>query len=299
MVVTTGSMSPAIPAGSLALAQDAAAGDADVGDVVAVHRADGTRVMHRVVSAEPSGSEVALTLKGDANSSPDPEVYVVDRVLAVRFDVPWLGYPISLLSTPGGLLGLGALACGLLVFAFRRTDAPVAGRRHRVSALMAVPLAVAVVATAAAPSWATFTDTGSVTSGTMGTHTVLRPDSVACSTSGDNATFAWPEKDPRYDYEIVLWRDVTTDVLVSTNQVTGASLSRAYNSQNDFGLSGGLIGSNQTHYFYVTVRSWLSGTAPSNRWQSVDVRQSTQRVRIQVSCTTLLLCTVGAPSCVA
>ena len=166
MVVTTGSMSPTIPAGSLAFAQDAAADDAEVGDIVAVQRVDGTRVMHRVVTAEPSGDQVALTLQGDANSTPDPEIYVVDRVLAVRFDVPWLGYPVSWLSTPWGLLGLGAVGCGLLLFAFRPTSAPTPGRR-RVAALVAVPLSAVVVSTTAFPSSATFTDTGTVTSNTM------------------------------------------------------------------------------------------------------------------------------------
>jgi hypothetical protein len=88
-------------------------------------------------------------------------------------------------------------------------------------------------------------------------------------------------------------------VLVSTNQVTGSAVSRVFDNEDDFGLSGGLIGSNQTHHFYVTVRSWLSNTSAPNRWESSDVRQSTQRVRIQISCTIILICTVGNPTCVA
>ena len=301
MVVTTGSMSPAIPAGSLAFAQDAPAADASVGDVVAVHRADGTRVMHRVVGAASFGDQVELTLQGDANSTPDGEIYVVDRVLAVRFDVPWLGHPVSWMSTPWGLIGLGAMACGLLLFAFRPSNGPSNGRGggRRRAAVAAVPLAAVLVSTTTPSSSAAFTDDGVVTGGDLTTHTVLRPDSVSCTTNGDDATFAWPDKEPRYDYEIVLWRDTTTDVHVSTIQVTGTSLSRTYDNDADFGLGGGLIGSNQIHHFYVTVRSWLSGTTAPNRWQSASVRQSTQRVRVPITCTIILLCTVGDPSCVA
>ncbi len=301
LVVTSGSMSPTITTGSLVLARDTAATEVEVGDVVAVGLPAGGRVMHRVVHVVPAGDgsgQTVLTLKGDANGTPDSQPYVVRRVGEVRLHVPWLGYPITWLSTPLGLLGLGAAGCGLLLFAFRRTSAPTTGRR-RVAALRVAPLAVALVAVTASPSSAMFTDTGTVTGGDVSTHTVLRPDSVSCTTSGNNATFTWPQKDPRYDYEIVLWRDVTTDVVVSTNQVTGTSLSKTYNNENDFGLSGGLIGSNQTHFFYATVRSWLSGTSAPHRWESADVQQSTQRVRIQVSCTIILLCSVGAPSCVA
>ena len=301
LVVTSGSMSPTITTGSLVLARDTAATDVAVGDVVAVGLPDGGRVMHRVVHVVPAGDgsgQTVLTLKGDANGTPDSQPYVVRRVGEVGLHVPWLGYPITWLSTPLGLIGLGAAACGLLMFAFRRTPPPT-GRRRRAGALVVVPMAAIVVAGTITPTQAYFTDNGTVTSGSLTTHTVQRPDSVSCSTSGNNASFAWPEKDPRYDYEIALWRDVTTDVLVSTIQVTGASLSRTYNNEADFGLSGGLIGTNQTHFFYATVRSWLSSTAAPNRWQSPDVRQSTQRVRIQVTCVIILLCSVGAPSCVA
>ena len=127
----------------------------------------------------------------------------------------------------------------------------------------------------------------------------MRPDSVSCSASGGNVTFAWPEKDPRYDYEITLYRQGSPDTLLSTKEVTGTAVSRQYNNSDDFGLSGSLIGSPATYTFYAQVRSWLSGTAAPNRWQSPDVRQSTQRVQIKITCTIVLLCTVQNPSCIA
>jgi signal peptidase I len=265
MVVTTGSMSPTIPAGSLAFAQDAAADDAEVGDIVAVQRVDGTRVMHRVVTAEPSGDQVALTLQGDANSTPDPEIYVVDRVLAVRFDVPWLGYPVSWLSTPWGLLGLGAVGCGLLLFAFRPTSAPTPGRR-RVAALVAVPLSAVVVSTTALPSSATFTDPGTVTSNTMDTHTVVSQAQPTCTNVdgilvlGNIARLTWIHVDARYQY---YWELRTTGgAAVSSGTVGGG---QAAGSTVTLDISTGLVGANANYNVVVLARlqtptTWIAAT---------------------------------------
>ncbi len=286
MVVTSGSMSPSIPAGSLVLANDAPADEAEVGDVVAVRRADGSRVMHRVVTVGTSGDQVALTLKGDANAAPDTEVYLVDRVLEVRLDVPWVGYPVSWLSTPAGLLGLGAAACGLVLFAFRRTSAPsdtTSRSRRPAGTLLAVPLAAAVVATTAAPTWATFTDTATMTSGSIASHTVVAPASSSCSAALLAATVSWPG-DQRYDYEVVL-RRVSNSAVVSTTQVTGASTSIVYSGLASFGL---VVGAG-TVDFQVEIRSYLAGTTT---WRSATVR-TYQHVRVvailvgaTVSCTT-------------
>lgn len=199
MVVTSGSMSPTIPAGSLAFARSAPADEVQVGDIVAVRRADGLRVMHRVVSAEPSGDHVALTLQGDANSTPDPEAYVVDRVLAEKFHVPWLGYPVSWMATPGGLLGLGAAGCGLLLFSFRRTSTPRTGGRR---AAVAAPLAVVAIAVTASPSSAAFTDTGTVTSGAAATYTVPAT-TLTCGGLGVlSVTFNWTAVPNATDYTL-------------------------------------------------------------------------------------------------
>jgi signal peptidase I len=176
LVVTSGSMSPTITTGSLVLARDTAATEVEVGDVVAVGLPAGGRVMHRVVHVVPAGDgsgQTVLTLKGDANGTPDSQPYVVRRVGEVRLHVPWLGYPITWLSTPLGLVGLGATACGLLVFAFRRTSPP-AGRR-RVAVLASVPLTAIVAAGTLAPTHAYFVDSGAITSGTIASGKVPKP----------------------------------------------------------------------------------------------------------------------------
>jgi signal peptidase I len=301
LVFRSGSMGPEIPAGSVGLASSVAAAELAKGDVVSVIDSEGVRVTHRIVAIDGTGAKRELTLRGDANAAPDAETYVVKKADRLFWSVPGVGYVIAWLGSPVGLFTLGGVAVGFLVLGFgsTRPQSRGGGRRRALATVAAAGAAVFLAGPATLGTWASYDDSSTVTAGTFQAPTVDRVDSVTCSASGANATFAWPEKDPRYDYEIVLWRDATTDVLVSTNQVTGSGLSRQYNNDNDFGLSGGLIGSNQTHFFYAQVRSWLSGTSSPNRWQSADVRQSTLRVRIQISCTIILLCTVGNPTCVA
>jgi len=103
----TGSMSPGFPAGSVLLAQDIAARDAAVGDIVTVTRADGSPVTHRVVEVEPAGSGARLVLKGDANDQVDPAPYLATRVGRAVGGVPFAG---GLVEALGGRLALPVLA---------------------------------------------------------------------------------------------------------------------------------------------------------------------------------------------
>ncbi|TIC85511.1 signal peptidase I [Nocardioides sp. GY 10127] len=120
LLFRSGSMAPAIPAGSLALAHQVDAADLGVGDVVSVPTATGSRVTHRLVAVQETGDGAGvLTLRGDANPADDPTTYTVataDRVVA---HVPWVGYAVSWLSGPYGLLLLGAYAAVLLTIVVR------------------------------------------------------------------------------------------------------------------------------------------------------------------------------------
>lgn len=304
LIFRSGSMAPAIPAGGLALAKPVDAAQLKTGDIVSV-KSEGTRITHRIKVVQLEGDTAVLTLKGDANEVQDAHPYRVKSADRVFFAVPVAGYVLSYASGPVGVFVTGVLAAVLVWLIFRPARprggarrAPRPRRAGTATVVLVAATAVSVPIVDPTPTWAAFSDAGTANGSSLASHTVQRPDSVGCGTSGSNATFSWTEVDPRYDYEIQLWRDVTTDVLVSTNQVTGSAVSRVFNKDDDFGLSGGLIGSNQTHHFYVTVRSWLSNTSAPNRWQSSDVRQSTQRVRIQISCTIILICTVQNPTCV-
>lgn len=268
LVFTSGSMSPAIATGDLAFVRSVPADQLRRGDVVSVTGDTGVRVTHRITAVERSGDRFSLTLKGDANASPDAAVYDVtgaDRVIA---HVPKGGYVLSAIASPAGVaVGTLLVACALLAAFGPGSGRPRGGRRRAVA-----PVVLALVALGAgwqAPpthsTLAAFTDDASLTTGSFATHTVLPPDSASCSDTLLSATVSWPSKDPRYDYEVVL-RRVSTNAVVSTRQITGAGLSTTYVGLTDFLLTSGLSG---TVDFRVEIRSKL---ATATSWQSSTVR---------------------------
>lgn len=120
LVFRSGSMSPTIGTGALGLAQTVPAADIREGDVVSVINDAGTRVTHRVVSAESaSGGAAALTLRGDANEVVDLLPSVVTSTDRVFFHVERLGYVVSWLSSPAAAFLGGLLVGVLLMIGFR------------------------------------------------------------------------------------------------------------------------------------------------------------------------------------
>lgn len=121
----TGSMSPAISTGSLAVVKEVDAGSVEVGDVVTVDRPGQLPVTHRVVSTDPlPGSEnTFLELKGDANAEPDQGLYEVTTVRKVLWSVPGLARVVVYFSNPLVLGGITIAMAGLVVAVFwpRRT----------------------------------------------------------------------------------------------------------------------------------------------------------------------------------
>lgn len=98
------SMAPAIASGDLALARTVSAGDVGEGDIVSVSDRRGSRVTHRVVGVEPSGSSIRLTLQADDSAVPDAETYDVTEVERIFMSIPLLGHVFSPLR---GLLAVG------------------------------------------------------------------------------------------------------------------------------------------------------------------------------------------------
>lgn len=197
----SGSMSPTIGTGALALARSVPAADLRVGDVVSVTTASGSRVTHRVVRTETLSGQVLLTLRGDANRVPDGERYPVESAYRVFWHVPWFGYAVGSMMSPAGLFVLGLLVMGLLVLATRRRPGPPSrGRRARRGSRRAAPrrarrataAAVASVAVIAGPaSAAPWTDAVGVTGTTLTAGTVPAT-SLSCGALGVlSVTFNW------------------------------------------------------------------------------------------------------------
>lgn len=116
----TGSMSPTIPTGSLAVVRQIPASDIRVGDVTTVSRGeDQLPVTHRVVSTTPVGNGVySIEMKGDANDSPDSQPYEVTEVKKVLWHAPGLAYVVSAVSQPKYMAGITVAASLLVVWAF-------------------------------------------------------------------------------------------------------------------------------------------------------------------------------------
>ncbi|WP_072691600.1 signal peptidase I, partial [Rhodococcus marinonascens] len=120
LVFRSGSMSPDITTGSLALSRAVPASDLAVGDVVSVLNPQGTRITHRVKEIVSSNANSSvLILKGDANKDADLSPYTVSEADRVFFSVPSLGYVVAWLSSPVAIFLGGAFVGSLMVVAFR------------------------------------------------------------------------------------------------------------------------------------------------------------------------------------
>jgi len=123
----TGSMTPTIPAGSVALVQKIPAAEVAVGDVVTVDRDGALPITHRVIAVEPAaGGTWTIRMKGDANDVEDPDPYTVSDVRIVRGSVPNLAYVVVWFGSPWVLGGVTLGASLLVVWAFwpRRERTP-------------------------------------------------------------------------------------------------------------------------------------------------------------------------------
>lgn len=101
-VVQSGSMEPAIPAGSVIFIIPS--NEYGIGDVVTFRRGDiRTPTTHRIVDIdEETGSFIT---QGDANRTKDRNPITEDAILgSVRFHIPFLGYVINFARQPFGLL---------------------------------------------------------------------------------------------------------------------------------------------------------------------------------------------------
>lgn len=114
----TGSMSPAIPAGSLAVVREVPVSEVRIGDVVTVDRPGQLPVTHRVTSSRMvDGTTAVLTLKGDANPVEDPAPYSVSKVRRVLYSVPGIAYLVAGASNPWVLGGTTVAVSALVTWA--------------------------------------------------------------------------------------------------------------------------------------------------------------------------------------
>ncbi|MFE0748892.1 signal peptidase I [Gordonia sp. NPDC058843] len=276
LVFRSGSMAPAIPSGSLALARDVPADDIAPGAVVSVIADNGNRITHRVASVEESaGNSVSLVLKGDANAEPDATPYVVTDVTRVVFDVPYLGYAVAWSSTPAARAAGTILAVWLLVAVFGPRRRGRSSGRHRASATppgvpgravhsgMSIVLVGAlssalIVVSPSAPARAAVTDR-TVGQVTMTLGSAPRPASFTCTTQGTlltNAVLSWPVVAPAFGYRLE-FRATATGLLLDTRDIP-AQASGTVSFAVTTGLLDLLPNSSTVHLISRVGTFWIS-----------------------------------------
>lgn len=115
----TGSMSPTIPTGSLAIVQEKSAADIRIGDVTTIDRPGQLPVTHRVTAVEPAGTgRYEIRMKGDANDTEDPQAYEVSDVRKVLWSTPGLGYFVAKAQNPKVMAGTTLAMAVLVTWAF-------------------------------------------------------------------------------------------------------------------------------------------------------------------------------------
>lgn len=109
--VTSGSMSPTIPTGSIVYLDKHMYGDLKEGDIITFNR-DSQIVTHRIfkknikeIGNDNQGSvtEISFSTKGDANTSPDNGIVTAKDILGTyKFHIPYIGYVSTLTKEPLG-----------------------------------------------------------------------------------------------------------------------------------------------------------------------------------------------------
>ncbi|MGJ7439887.1 signal peptidase I [Aquipuribacter sp. MA13-6] len=118
LTVLTGSMTPSLPVGSVAVSRPVDPWTVEPGDVISFQVAPGdpTLVTHRVVEVVTDDGELEFRTKGDANDGDDPDLVPAGAVVGeLWYHVPWVGHLTVRAGDPAVLLAVAVL--GLLAYA--------------------------------------------------------------------------------------------------------------------------------------------------------------------------------------
>jgi signal peptidase I len=123
VVIRGGSMSPAIPLGSIVDVVRVQAADLRPGDVVTMTEPGGTVITHRVVRVVQLPDGLYIETKGDANDKVDVPLQSVSIVTGrADLSLSVLGYLMYLLTIPSGVLSMFSFAITLLMMSWLLED---------------------------------------------------------------------------------------------------------------------------------------------------------------------------------
>jgi signal peptidase I len=263
VALTSASMGPTIPEGSLALTRTVDARALSAGDVVSVRVADGLTVTHRIVDATATDAGALLTLRGDANRTADPAPVEVAQAPRVVASVPWLGHPGVLWLVVGG--SLVVVAVTLRRRPRHRRGAgdrlPIPARAGVVGTVLA-----GVVAAGLAPTSAYWSDVAPATTAAWSTiGSVPSPSAPGCVDQGAGISASWANVGQRYRYRATLHRlgdGAQLGAAVYLPEGTTATITRSIGT-GDFGdvsSSGQYNGVVRVHAVPVASTTWVSSS---------------------------------------
>lgn len=228
LIFLSGSMSPTIPAGSLALARTVDAASIEVGDIVTVP-SGGNYVTHRVVDVTHGPGRATMMLRGDGNKVEDASAYDVASAPRTEIWVPHAGSAVAWFShAPGVYVLAGWVALVLGTLRRRGNSSPqspdrpsrpgrpklvltmgrlltLAQRGPRGPRLASAATGAAMVAAAPlaapAPAMAAWADTAQVSGTRLQTASIV-PTVVTCTDLGSIVRLSWAARDGATQYLI-------------------------------------------------------------------------------------------------
>lgn len=117
LVVTSGSMEPALPAGSMVFIKNA--GPIQKNDIITFRMSPDPKSLttHRVVDVREIRGKTIYQTKGDAVKEPDIELVPAERVAGkMTFAVPFIGFPIAFGKTQMGIVMLVVIPAAIIVY---------------------------------------------------------------------------------------------------------------------------------------------------------------------------------------
>ncbi len=111
MVVTSGSMEPAIRVGDAVMMRPPSPGEVRIGDVITFKPFGSLGlVTHRVVATSEIEGNLYFQTQGDANATPDPDLTSAEAVFGkVALTLPKMGFLLHFAATPRGKMLMIAL----------------------------------------------------------------------------------------------------------------------------------------------------------------------------------------------
>ena len=115
-IVTTGSMEPAIPVGSVCFVnRNTELSTIKVGDAISFSMGENTLVTHRVVKIKNG----KYTTKGDANNTNDAAAVTKKNYIGKTvFVIPYVGRVFRFFQTKNGIISAAAVIAALLIISF-------------------------------------------------------------------------------------------------------------------------------------------------------------------------------------